>query len=87
MSVKTMPELKVSDYRVLMLGPVGSGKSSFFNTIYSVFKDRISQKARSGNTTHSITTAVSQTFWFHVKPSMIITCIDLDRIKFITHQQ
>ncbi|KAH3825418.1 hypothetical protein DPMN_127293 [Dreissena polymorpha] len=41
-----------------MLGPVGTGKSSFYNTINSVFKGRITQRAPSGIGTQSITTAV-----------------------------
>ncbi|KAH3742378.1 hypothetical protein DPMN_049119 [Dreissena polymorpha] len=50
-------ELGLSNVRILMLGPVGTGKSSFYNTINSVFKGRISQRARCGNATHSITTS------------------------------
>ncbi|XP_052212600.1 interferon-induced protein 44-like isoform X2 [Dreissena polymorpha] len=49
-------EMGLSEVRVLMLGPVGSGKSSFYNTVNSVFKGRISQRARSGKAVHSITT-------------------------------
>ncbi|KAH3823358.1 hypothetical protein DPMN_125157 [Dreissena polymorpha] len=56
-SLKPSGELGLSDVRILMLGPVGTGKSSFYNTINSVFKGRISQRARCGNATHSITTA------------------------------
>ncbi|KAH3776046.1 hypothetical protein DPMN_177459 [Dreissena polymorpha] len=50
-------EMGLSAVRVLMLGPVGSGKSSFYNTINSVFKGRISQGARTGKSAHSITSA------------------------------
>ncbi|KAH3817467.1 hypothetical protein DPMN_119003 [Dreissena polymorpha] len=33
-------EMGLSDVRILMLGPVGAGESSFYNTINSVFKSR-----------------------------------------------
>ncbi|KAH3817511.1 hypothetical protein DPMN_119049 [Dreissena polymorpha] len=49
-------EMGLSEVRVLMLSRVGSGKSSFSNTINSIFKGRISQRARSGKASHSITT-------------------------------
>ncbi|KAH3823328.1 hypothetical protein DPMN_125126 [Dreissena polymorpha] len=56
-SFKPSGELGLSDVRILMLGPVGTGKSSFYNTINSVFKGRITQRAPSGIGTQSITTA------------------------------
>jgi signal recognition particle receptor subunit beta len=58
-SFKPIPDLKVTDARVLIIGPVGAGKSSFFNTINSIFRGRITQKARSGSAEQSLTTAVS----------------------------
>ncbi|XP_060596285.1 interferon-induced protein 44-like [Ruditapes philippinarum] len=47
----------VSEARILMLGPVGAGKSSFFNTIDSIYRGRITQRASSGSSEHSLTTA------------------------------
>ncbi|KAK7136979.1 hypothetical protein R3I93_017142 [Phoxinus phoxinus] len=51
------PLLKsVSRIRILMIGPVGAGKSSFFNSINSVFMGRITSKAMSGSAGTSLTT-------------------------------
>ena len=44
---------------ILLLGQVGSGKSSFFNTVNSVFRGRVTSKARSGGAETSLTTMVS----------------------------
>ncbi|XP_052788181.1 interferon-induced protein 44-like [Mya arenaria] len=43
-------------YRILLLGPVGSGKSSFCNTLTSVFRGRITQRAICGSGNRSTTT-------------------------------
>ncbi|KAH3823361.1 hypothetical protein DPMN_125160 [Dreissena polymorpha] len=56
-SFKPSGELGQSDVRILMLGPVGTGKSSFYNTINSVFKGRISQRAPCGVAPQGITIA------------------------------
>ncbi|CAC5374209.1 unnamed protein product [Mytilus coruscus] len=40
---------------VLLLGPVGSGKSSFFNTLNSIFRGRLSIQARAGSSDSSLT--------------------------------
>ncbi|XP_052787779.1 interferon-induced protein 44-like [Mya arenaria] len=47
-SLKPCKEQGVSDFRVLLLGPTGSGKSSFVNTVRSTFMGRLSQKAACG---------------------------------------
>ncbi|XP_052788758.1 interferon-induced protein 44-like [Mya arenaria] len=54
-SLKPCPELELKDYRVLLVGPVGAGKSSFVNTVYSAFKGRIVQRAACGEQGHSFT--------------------------------
>ncbi|NP_001122156.1 interferon induced protein 44f1 [Danio rerio] len=46
----------VSHIRILMIGPVGAGKSSFFNSINSIFMGRITSKAMSGSAGTSLTT-------------------------------
>ncbi|XP_053353471.1 interferon-induced protein 44-like [Clarias gariepinus] len=46
----------VQKARVLLVGPVGAGKSSFFNSIDSVFKGHVSSRANTGITGTSLTT-------------------------------
>ncbi|XP_050951336.1 interferon-induced protein 44-like isoform X2 [Labeo rohita] len=46
----------VSRVRIVMIGPVGAGKSSFFNSINSIFMGRITSKAMSGSAGTSVTT-------------------------------
>ncbi|XP_045159993.2 interferon-induced protein 44-like [Mercenaria mercenaria] len=47
---------EVTATRILMIGPVGAGKSSFYNTIDTVFRGRITQLACSGSAEKSLTT-------------------------------
>ncbi|XP_053376730.1 interferon-induced protein 44-like [Mercenaria mercenaria] len=54
---KPLEDLKVKDARILMIGPVGAGKSSFYNTVNSIFRGRITQRAGSGSAEQSLTTA------------------------------
>ncbi|WAR13806.1 IF44L-like protein, partial [Mya arenaria] len=54
---KPLSDLDLTDIRVLLLGPVGTGKSGFFNTENFVFRECISQRVRCGTSAHSITTA------------------------------
>ncbi|XP_065133182.1 interferon-induced protein 44-like isoform X2 [Paramisgurnus dabryanus] len=46
----------VKQARILMVGPVGAGKSSFFNSINSVFKGYVSTQANTGIASSSLTT-------------------------------
>ncbi|XP_008304305.1 interferon-induced protein 44-like, partial [Stegastes partitus] len=46
----------VSQARVLLVGPVGAGKSSFFNSINSVFRGHVTSQAMSGCSSTSLTT-------------------------------
>ncbi|CAB1327834.1 unnamed protein product [Coregonus sp. 'balchen'] len=51
------PEVKsVVQARVLLVGPVGAGKSSFFNSINSVFKGHVTGQANTGSAGNSLTT-------------------------------
>ncbi|XP_052788757.1 interferon-induced protein 44-like [Mya arenaria] len=54
-SMQPYSELKLKEYRVLLIGPVGAGKSSFVNTVCSAFKSRIVQRAGCGKERHSFT--------------------------------
>ncbi|XP_054459512.1 interferon-induced protein 44-like [Anoplopoma fimbria] len=46
----------VSQVRVLLIGAVGAGKSSFFNSISSVFRGHVTNQAIAGCSTTSLTT-------------------------------
>lgn len=48
----------VKQARILLVGPVGAGKSSFFNSINSVFKGYVSTQANTGTAGTSLTTQV-----------------------------
>lgn len=54
-----VPENEIPYVNVLLLGPVGSGKSSFFNTLNSIFRNRVSIQARAGSSENSLTKSVS----------------------------
>nr|KAF6382224.1 interferon induced protein 44 like [Pipistrellus kuhlii] len=45
----------VSEINILLLGPVGSGKSSFFNSVKSVFRGHLTRQAAVGSDVTSIT--------------------------------
>uniref|UniRef100_A0A8D1B5N0 TLDc domain-containing protein n=1 Tax=Sus scrofa TaxID=9823 RepID=A0A8D1B5N0_PIG len=45
----------VSEIRILLLGPVGSGKSSFFNSVKSIFRGHLTRQAIVGSDISSIT--------------------------------
>ncbi|XP_064865707.1 interferon-induced protein 44-like isoform X3 [Oncorhynchus nerka] len=46
----------VGQVRVLLIGPVGAGKSSFFNSVNSIFRGHVTSQAISGNSGTSLTT-------------------------------
>ncbi|XP_052787054.1 interferon-induced protein 44-like isoform X2 [Mya arenaria] len=45
----------ITDFRLLLVGPVGAGKSSFINTVMSPFADRIINKAAVGTSSQNVT--------------------------------
>ncbi|XP_052802954.1 interferon-induced protein 44-like [Mya arenaria] len=49
-------ELDVPHFNILLLGPLGSGKSSICNLVASVFRGRISHRARVGGNVQTSTT-------------------------------
>ncbi|KAK2835316.1 hypothetical protein Q5P01_015800 [Channa striata] len=70
--VKNVPQA-----RVLLIGPVGAGKSSFFNSINSVFRGHVTSQAIAGCSSTSLTTKF-RTYSVKVgrggKPLPIILC-------------
>lgn len=62
----------VRQARILMVGPVGAGKSSFFNSINSVFKGYVSGQANTGTAGSSLTT---QFRTYSIKPTSSVTHI------------
>lgn len=46
----------VPHFNILLVGQVGAGKSSFFNTIKSIFRGHITSQAVAGEAAHSLTT-------------------------------
>ncbi len=45
---------------ILLVGQVGAGKSSFFNTVTSIFRGHVTLQAATGAADHSVTTQVSK---------------------------
>ncbi|KAL8178416.1 UNVERIFIED_CONTAM: hypothetical protein K2H54_046399 [Gekko kuhli] len=45
----------VSQFRVLILGPIGAGKSSFFNSVNSTFRGYVTSQAIAGSDSTSVT--------------------------------
>ena len=58
---KPFEVLAVPDCHVLLLGQVGDGKSSFFNTVNSVFRGFVTAQAGTGCAEHCLTTTVRHT--------------------------
>ncbi|XP_062573039.1 interferon-induced protein 44-like [Saccostrea cucullata] len=49
-------DAELSAVNILLIGQIGAGKSSFFNSVNSIFRGKITSKARSGSFEHSLTT-------------------------------
>ncbi|XP_052787961.1 interferon-induced protein 44-like [Mya arenaria] len=54
-SQKTPGKTKMAGYRLTLIGPVGSGKSSYCNTIMTAFQGRVSHRAACGKGDTSVT--------------------------------
>uniref|UniRef100_A0AAQ4QXK3 G domain-containing protein n=1 Tax=Gasterosteus aculeatus aculeatus TaxID=481459 RepID=A0AAQ4QXK3_GASAC len=67
----------VSHAKVLLLGPVGSGKSSFISSVQSVFKGRVTNRAMVGSSSTSFTKKL-QSFNIHAEdvedPTGLVLC-------------
>lgn len=58
--VKYRPSLRgVPQARILLVGPVGAGKSSLFNSVNSLFRGRMTCQAIAGTADKSVTTQVA----------------------------
>ncbi|XP_013410369.1 interferon-induced protein 44-like [Lingula anatina] len=55
-SFSTPTPAKVPAARLLLVGSVGAGKSSFFNTVRSVWKGKVRSQVATGTAPHSLTT-------------------------------
>jgi len=61
------PEIKtVHQARVLLVGPIGAGKSSFFNSVNSAFRGNMTSQAITGTAGTSVTTQVPTQILFSV---------------------
>nr|XP_022300550.1 interferon-induced protein 44-like [Crassostrea virginica]XP_022300551.1 interferon-induced protein 44-like [Crassostrea virginica]XP_022300552.1 interferon-induced protein 44-like [Crassostrea virginica] len=56
LAYKPVSEANITAANILLLGQIGAGKSSFFNSVNTIFRGKISSKACSGNFEHSVTT-------------------------------
>ncbi|XP_065936897.1 interferon-induced protein 44-like [Magallana gigas] len=52
---KPFEEIKIPEVNILLIGPVGAGKSSFINTINTIFKGKMSSRACTGSAEISLT--------------------------------
>ena len=55
----------VEQVNVLLVGQVGAGKSSFFNSVESVFEGHVTGKANAGNRDETLTTEVMYWILLH----------------------
>ena len=55
---KPKTETNVPAANILLIGQTGAGKSSFFNSINSIFRGKITYRAVTGRSEHSVTTMV-----------------------------
>lgn len=51
--------MKISEVNILLVGQINAGKSSFFNSLNSIFRGEISSRACAGTSPHSLTTNAS----------------------------
>ncbi|MEQ2305637.1 hypothetical protein AMECASPLE_039852 [Ameca splendens] len=82
----------VSQARVLLIGQVGAGKSSFFNSINSVFRGHVTSQAISGSSSTSLTTQVClclSFIWFpvfHINKKLPIVIFWVNHFTFFSFE-
>ncbi|XP_062595301.1 interferon-induced protein 44-like [Saccostrea cucullata] len=54
-SYKPLKDMNIPEVNILLVGQIGSGKSSLFNTVNSIFRGEITARACAGNSPHSVT--------------------------------
>ena len=59
MSYKLLKKSGISHINILLIGEVGAGKSSFFNSVNSVFRGYVTSLANAGSMGKSVTTQVT----------------------------
>jgi predicted GTPase len=59
-------EVDIPEVNILLIGQVGAGKSSFLNSINSIFKGRISSRACTGSEENSLTKSVRNGAYFYI---------------------
>lgn len=62
---KPMTETNVQAANILLIGQIGAGKTSFFNSINSIFREKIINRAVTGRSEHSVTTMVKNNIAIH----------------------
>ncbi|XP_062573687.1 uncharacterized protein LOC134235570 [Saccostrea cucullata] len=53
---KPLDDSGLSEVNILLVGHIGAGKSNFFNTVNSIFREEVTARACAGNSKHSLTT-------------------------------
>ncbi|CAH1800677.1 unnamed protein product [Owenia fusiformis] len=68
-------QLNLKHTNILVVGQIGAGKSSFYNTLQSIFKGHVVHKARCGGGSHSVTTKYRKyDIWTDEEPLGIKLC-------------
>jgi len=80
-SYKLLKQSGISHINVLLVGEVGAGKSSFFNTVNSVFRGYVTSLANAGSLGRSITTQVDVCFLLNIIPLFYQTLFIAGKMK------
>ena len=58
--------LDMNQFNILLVGPVGAGKSSFVNNVTSSYRDYVTSQAGSGSAEHSLTSMVGYLVFLYI---------------------